>query len=73
MPDANLDRLVAFHDLVDTLMAEVERLGDLPHRAARCLQAADGVVVVQLGPVGLVLEVEETRAELACLVEYVFV
>jgi hypothetical protein len=37
------------------------------------VQAANPVVVVQLRPVGLVLELEEARAELASLGEYSFV
>jgi hypothetical protein len=69
----SIDRLVTLDDLVHALMAQVERLGDLPHRPAGRVQAANPVVVVQLRPVGLVLELEEARAELASLGEYSFV
>jgi hypothetical protein len=73
MADAELDGLVALDDLMHALVAEIQDLGDLPHRAAGRVQPPDRVVVVQLGPIGLVLEVEQPRAKLAGFCEYVFV
>jgi hypothetical protein len=63
------DGLVALDDLVHPLMAEVERLCDLAHRAAGGVQAADRMVVVELCPIRLVLELEQSGPELACLGE----
>jgi hypothetical protein len=54
---------------VDALVADVERLGDLAHRAAGRVQAANCVVVVELRPIRLVLQLEQAGAELARLVE----
>jgi len=39
-------------DLVDPLVTQPQRLGDLPQRPAGGVQPADGVVIVHLGPLG---------------------
>jgi hypothetical protein len=67
------DGLVALDDLVHALVAEVECLGDLTHRAAGRVQPPDRVVVVELGAIGVVLELEQAGAELARLCECRFV
>jgi hypothetical protein len=71
--DPSIYRLVAFDDLVHALVAEVEFLGDLTHRAAGRVQSADRVVVVELRAIGVVLKLEQAGAKLARLVECAFV
>ena len=51
------------HDLVDALVREAELLGDLAHRSALRMQAADHVLVVHARDVDLVLQVEQPLAD----------
>lgn len=55
------------HDLMDPLVAQAERLGDLPKGCTGPMEAPDGVLVPDLGLIGLVLEVERTVTRLARL------
>src|SRR3954454_8477325 len=56
--------VVRTHDLVDALMAEQERVGDLPHVPAAGVQEADRVVVVGAQVLELALTGEQLLAEL---------
>jgi len=55
------------HDLMDPLVAQAERLGDLPKGCTGPMEAPDGVLVPDLGLISLVLEVERTVTRLARL------
>jgi hypothetical protein len=61
------------HDLVDALMTEEQRLGDLPHVAAASVEQADRVVVVRAQVLELALCGKELLADLLRLGEDFFV
>jgi hypothetical protein len=46
---------------VDPLVAQAQRLGDLPQRPARRVQPADRVVIVCLGLLGGMLRLQQPR------------
>lgn len=52
---------------MDPLIAQPERLGDLAERCTGRMEAPDGMLVADLGLIGLVLEVEHTVPRLARL------
>jgi hypothetical protein len=47
------------HDLVDALVADPKRIGDLPQRRAGRMQAPDRMLVADLCELALVLELDE--------------
>jgi len=69
---ALLDRALAgshVHDLMDPLVAQPERVGDLPQGCTGCVEPADRVLVPDLGLVGLVLQVQRPVSRLPSLPE----
>ena len=66
-PDRALD------DLVDPLVRQLERLGDLAQRAAGGVELLDRVVVVHACVCGLALEVDETLPHVSRLGQNLFV
>jgi ribosomal protein L34E len=55
------------HDLMDPLVAQSQFLGDLPQRCPGSMEAPDGVLVADLGLIGLALQVEQPVPGLARL------
>ena len=60
-------------DLVDALMGELERVGDLAERAAGGVELLDRVVVVHAYVCGLALEVDKALPRLLRLGQNLFV
>jgi len=63
----------ALDDLVDPLVRQLERLGDLAQRAAGGVELFDRVVVVHACVCGLALEVDETLPNVSRLGQDLFV
>ena len=61
------------HDLLDTLVAEAERRGDLSHGRSSQLQATDGVVILGLRDLGFSLCIRRPRTGFPGRAEQLFV
>ena len=57
------------HDLMDPLVTEPERIGDIPKRCSGRVQSPDGVLISNLSPIGLELEAHCTISLVAGLPE----